>query len=170
MAKINTQLREIRKELNQSVFGADEPGVQRTDHAPPEIDALFDKVLRPPKLDHEDATIDACRGLFRFRLPTNWCKRPKIPAACTRTWSPSSSSSRPRNGGSHSSKSSVHLAAAGDPTSACVGAQAVDCASTTSRCTPTRAREHRRPGQGRVRTHARESDPEFRFKRLCQRA
>ena len=46
VAKINTQLREIRKELNQSVFGADksEPKAFNplTDKLPAEIDALFD--------------------------------------------------------------------------------------------------------------------------------
>ena len=70
VAKINTQLREIRKELNQSVFGADksEPKAFNplTDKLPAEIDALFDKAIAAAKADDEDATIDACRKIEAY--------------------------------------------------------------------------------------------------------
>ena len=70
VAKINTQLREIRKELNQSVFGADKPEPKAfnplTDKLPAEIDALFDKAIAAAKADDEDGTIDACRKIEAY--------------------------------------------------------------------------------------------------------
>lgn len=103
VAKINTQLREIRKELNLSVFNTEKPEPKAfnplTDELPAEIDALFDKAIAAAEADDEAATIDACRKIeayFGFPPPTNWCRKPKSRAACTRTWWPSSNSSRPR--------------------------------------------------------------------------
>ena len=86
VAKINTQLREIRKELNQSVFGADksEPKAFNplTDKLPAEIDALFDKAIAAAKADDEDATIDACRKIeayFGFPAPNELVQKAEIP-------------------------------------------------------------------------------------------
>lgn len=86
VAKINTQLREIRKELNQSVFGADKPEPKvfnpLTDKLPAEIDALFDKAIAAAKADDEDATIDACRKIeayFGFPAPNELVQKAEIP-------------------------------------------------------------------------------------------
>ena len=55
VAKINTQLRDIRKELNQSVFGVEKPEPKAfnpvTDTLPAEIDALFDRALAAAQHD-----------------------------------------------------------------------------------------------------------------------
>lgn len=86
VAKINTQLREIRKELNQSVFGADKPEPKAfnplTDKLPAEIDALFDKAIAAAKADDEDATIAACRKIeahFGFPAPNELVQKAEIP-------------------------------------------------------------------------------------------
>ena len=70
VAKINTQLREIRKELNQSVFGADKP-------EPKAFNPLTDKLP-----DDEDGTIDACRKIeayFGFPAPNELVQKAEIP-------------------------------------------------------------------------------------------
>ena len=71
VAKINTQLREIRKELNQSVFGTEKPEPKPfnplTDTLPSEIDALFDKAIEAAQRDDEAATIDLCRKIENDR-------------------------------------------------------------------------------------------------------
>ena len=82
VAKINTQLREIRKELNQSVFGADksEPKAFNplTDKLPAEIDALFDKAIAAAKADDEDATI-LRQAYFGFPAPNELVQKAEIP-------------------------------------------------------------------------------------------
>ncbi len=86
VAQINTQLREIRKELNQSVFGADKPEPKPfnplTDTLPAEIDALFDAAIRAAEADDEPATIDACRKIeayFGFPAPNELVQKAEIP-------------------------------------------------------------------------------------------
>lgn len=86
VAKINTQLREIRKELNLSVFGADKPEPKPfnplTDKLPAEIDALFDAAIKAAKADDEQATIDACRKIeahFGFPAPNELVQKAEIP-------------------------------------------------------------------------------------------
>ena len=86
VAKINTQLREIRKELNQSVFGTEKPEPKPfnplTDTLPAEIDALFDKAIKAAQADDEAATIDACRKIeayFGFPAPNELVQKAEIP-------------------------------------------------------------------------------------------
>lgn len=86
VAKINTQLREIRKELNQSVFGTEKPEPKPfnplTDTLPAEIDALFDKAIKAAQDDDEAATIDACRKIeahFGFPAPNELVQKAEIP-------------------------------------------------------------------------------------------
>ena len=86
VAKINTQLREIRKELNQSVFGTEKPEPKPfnplTDTLPAEIDALFDKAIKAAQADDEAATIDACRKIeayFGFPRPNELVKNAEVP-------------------------------------------------------------------------------------------
>ena len=86
VAKINTLLREIRKELNQSVFGTEKPEPKPfnplTDTLPAEIDALFDKAIKAAQADDEAATIDACRKIeayFGFPAPNELVQKAEIP-------------------------------------------------------------------------------------------
>ena len=86
VAKINTRLREIRKELNQSVFGTEKPEPKPfnplTDTLPAEIDALFDKAIKAAQADDEAATIDACRKIeayFGFPAPNELVQKAEIP-------------------------------------------------------------------------------------------
>ena len=86
VAKINTQLRDIRKELNQSVFGVEKPEPKAfnpvTDTLPAEIDALFDRAIAAAQHDDENATIDACRKIeayFGFPAPNELVQKAEIP-------------------------------------------------------------------------------------------
>lgn len=86
VAKINTQLREIRKELNLSVFNTEKPEPKAfnplTDELPAEIDALFDKAIAAAEADDEAATIDACRKIeayFGFPAPNELVQKAEIP-------------------------------------------------------------------------------------------
>ena len=86
VAKINTQLREIRKELNMSVFGVEKPEPKPfnplTDKLPAEIDALFDRAIKAAQSDDEAATIDACRKIeayFGFPAPNELVQKAEIP-------------------------------------------------------------------------------------------
>ena len=86
VAKINTQLREIRKELNQSVFGVEKPEPKAfnplTDELPAEIDALFDRAIQAAQADDEAGTIDACRKIeayFGFPAPNELVQKAEIP-------------------------------------------------------------------------------------------
>ncbi len=86
VAKINTQLREIRKELNQSVFNTEKPEPKAfnplTDTLPAEIDALFDAAIKAAQADDEAATIDTCRKIeayFGFPAPNELVQKAEIP-------------------------------------------------------------------------------------------
>ena len=86
VAKINTQLREIRKELNMSVFGVEKPEPKPfnplTDKLPAEIDALFDAAIKAAQNDDEEATIAACRKIeayFGFPAPNELVQKAEIP-------------------------------------------------------------------------------------------
>lgn len=86
VAKINTQLREIRKELNLSVFNTEKPEPKAfnplTDKLPADIDALFDKAIAAAKADDEAATIDLCRKIeayFGFPAPNELVQKAEIP-------------------------------------------------------------------------------------------
>ena len=86
VAKINAQLREIRKELNQSVFGTEKPEPKPfnplTDELPAEIEALFDKAIEAAQRDDEAATIDLCRKIeayFGFPAPNELVQKAEIP-------------------------------------------------------------------------------------------
>ena len=73
VAKINTQLREIRKELNLSVFNTEKPEPKAfnplTDELPAEIDALFDKAIAAAEADDEcDVFRTAERRAFAHAL------------------------------------------------------------------------------------------------------
>ncbi len=86
VAKINAELRSIRKELNMSVFGKDKPEPKLfnpvTDELPAEIDALFDEAIRAAQNDDEATTIAACRKIeayFGFPAPNELVQKAEIP-------------------------------------------------------------------------------------------
>lgn len=81
VAKINQQLREIRKELNLSVFGVEKPEPKPFELTP-EVNALFDKAIRAAQQDDEQGCIDACRkieAIFGFPAPNELVQKAEIP-------------------------------------------------------------------------------------------
>lgn len=175
VAKINTQLREIRKELNQSVFGADKPEPKAfnplTDKLPAEIDALFDKAIAAAKADDEDGTIDACRKIeayFGFPAPNELVQKAEIPGGMYSNMVAQLKQLKAEDILPRAMEliPSVRLAAGlpplVTPTSQIVGAQARQLRPRREgRASDVHQQELavRRPGQGRVRTHARENRP-----------
>lgn len=156
VAKINTQLREIRKELNLSVFNTEKPEPKAfnplTDELPAEIDALFDKAIAAAEADDEAATIDACRKIeayFGFPAPNELVQKAEIPGGMYSNMVAQLKQLKAEEILPRAMEliPSVRLAAGlpplVTPTSQIVGAQAVNCALTRrpdARCTPTRVR------------------------------
>ena len=86
VAKINTQLKEIRKELEISVFGKEKPMPKPfnplTDELPKEIDAEFDRASKAAQADDEETRLDACHKIeahFGFPAPNELVKKAEIP-------------------------------------------------------------------------------------------
>lgn len=141
VARINTELREIRKELNRSVFGADKPEPKAfnplTDKLPDEVDALFDRAIAAAERDDEASTIDLCRQIeayFGFPAPNELVQKAEIPGGMysnmvAQLQQLKSEDILPR---AMELIPSVRLAAGlpplVTPTSQIVGAQAVNCA------------------------------------------
>ncbi|MDE6865353.1 MAG: carboxylase, partial [Alistipes sp.] len=85
VAKINVELREIRKELNKSVFNTEKPEPKPfnplTDKLPADIDALFDAAIEAVKKDDEEGVIAACRKIeahFGFPAPNELVQKADI--------------------------------------------------------------------------------------------
>ena len=86
VAKINGELKEIRKELELSVFGAEKPAPKAfdplTDTLPAEIDAAFDEAIAAAKAGNEAALLDACHRIeayFGYPAPNELVKNAEIP-------------------------------------------------------------------------------------------
>ncbi|MEG0808260.1 MAG: biotin/lipoyl-containing protein, partial [Alistipes sp.] len=86
VAKINVQLKDIRKELELSVFGKEKPLPHPfnplTDKLPAEIDAQFDRAIKAAREDDEATAIDACRKIeahFGFPAPNELVQKAEIP-------------------------------------------------------------------------------------------
>lgn len=86
VAKINTQLKEIRKELELSVFGKEKPAPKPfnplTDQLPAEIDAQFDRAIKAAQAEDEATLLDACHKIeahFGFPAPNELVKKAEIP-------------------------------------------------------------------------------------------
>ena len=171
VAKINTQLREIRKELNQSVFGADKPEPKAfnplTDKLPAEIDALFDKAIAAAKADDEDATIDACRKIEASGSQRTGAKGRDTRRHVLEHGRPAQAAQgrghpAARHGADPLGAPGRRPAAAGDPDLAdrrCAGRQLRPRREGRASDVHQQELAVRRPGQGRVRTHAREDRP-----------
>lgn len=182
VAKINTQLREIRKELNMSVFGVEKPEPKPfnplTDKLPAEIDALFDAAIKAEQNDDEEATIDACRKIeayFGFPAPNELVQKAEIPGGMysnmvAQLKQLKSEEILPR---AMELIPSVRLAAGlpplVTPTSQIVGAQAVNCALDEKAGRPmytNKSSQFVGLVKGEYGKTPVKIDPEFRFK-IC---
>ena len=85
VAKINEQLKDIRKELELSVFGAEKPLHKPFDPlAPltPELDALFNDAVKAAKAEDFDALLQysqAIEAYFGFPAPNELVQKAEIP-------------------------------------------------------------------------------------------
>ena len=182
VAKINTQLREIRKELNMSVFGVEKPEPKPfnplTDRLPAEIDALFDAAIKAAQNDDEEATIAACRKIeayFGFPAPNELVQKAEIPGGMysnmvAQLKQLKSEEILPR---AMELIPSVRLAAGlpplVTPTSQIVGAQAVNCALDEKAGRPmytNKSSQFVGLVKGEYGKTPVKIDPEFRFK-IC---
>ncbi len=86
VAKINGELKGIRKELEMSVFGAEKPLPKPfnplTDTLPAEIDALFDKCIEYAQAENWEGLLDAAQQIeayFGFPAPNKLVQQAEIP-------------------------------------------------------------------------------------------
>lgn len=86
VAKINTQLKDIRKELELSVFGKEKPMPKPfnplTDPLSKEIETQFDRAIKAAQADDEATLLDACQKIeahFGFPAPNELVKKAEIP-------------------------------------------------------------------------------------------
>ncbi len=86
VAKINEQLKEIRSELNISVFGADKPAPKAfnplTDAVPAEVDAQLDRAVKAAQADDFQTLLDAAQKIeayFGFPAPNELVQKAEIP-------------------------------------------------------------------------------------------
>ena len=86
VAKINEQLKGIRKELEISVFGAEKPAPKAfnplTDTLPAEVEALFDKAVAAAKTEDFDKLLAAAQAIeahFGFPAPNELVQKAEIP-------------------------------------------------------------------------------------------
>lgn len=86
VAKINEQLKDIRSELNISVFGADKPAPKPfnplTDEVPAEVEAELDRAIKAAKADDFETLLDACHKIeayFGFPAPNKLVQEAEIP-------------------------------------------------------------------------------------------
>ena len=141
VAKINEQLKDIRKELEISVFGAEKPAPKPfnplTDTLPAEVDALFDKCVSAAKAEDFTTLLTASQKIeayFGFPAPNELVQKAEIPGGMysnmvAQLKQLKSEDILPR---AMELIPSVRLAAGlpplVTPTSQIVGAQAVNCA------------------------------------------
>ena len=86
VAKINEQLKDIRSELNISVFGADKPAPKpfnpMTDETPKEVEELLDKAVKAAQADDFVTLLSACQAIeafFGFPAPNKLVQEAEIP-------------------------------------------------------------------------------------------
>ncbi len=182
VARINVELREIRKELNESVFHTEKPEPKAfnplTDTLPTEIDALFDAAIKAARNDDEQATIDACRKIeahFGFPAPNELVRKAEIPGGMysnmvAQLQQLKAESIMPR---AMELIPTVRLAAGlpplVTPTSQIVGGQAVSCAMDEKAGRPMYSNKSAQfvgLVKGEYGKTPVEIDPEFRFK-IC---
>ncbi|MEG0788972.1 MAG: biotin/lipoyl-containing protein [Alistipes sp.] len=182
VAKINVELKDIRKELELSVFGKEKPLPKPfnplTDTIPAEIDAQFDRAIKAAKADDEATTIDACRKIeafYGFPAPNELVQKAEIPGGMysnmvAQLKQLKSEDILPR---AMELIPSVRLAAGlpplVTPTSQIVGAQAVNCALDEKAGRPmytNKSSQFVGLVKGEYGHTPVQIDPEFRFK-IC---
>ena len=182
VAKINIQLREIRKELNQSVFGTEKPEPKYfnpvTDTLPAEVDALFDEAIKAAQADDEAACVAACRKIeayFGFPAPNELVQKAEIPGGMYSNMVAQLKQLKAEEILPRAMEliPSVRLSAGlpplVTPTSQIVGAQAVNCALDEKAGRPmytNKSSQFVGLVKGEYGKTPVEIDPEFRFK-IC---
>lgn len=182
VAKINKELREIRKELNQSVFGTEKPEPKPfnplTDTLPAEVEALFDGAIKAAQEDDEQACIDLCRKIeahFGFPAPNELVQKAEIPGGMYSNMVAQLKQLKAEEILPRAMEliPSVRLSAGlpplVTPTSQIVGAQAVNCALDEKAGRPmytNKSSQFVGLVKGEYGKTPVEIDPEFRFK-IC---
>jgi len=182
VAKINGELKEIRKELERSVFGAEKPQPKPfdplTDKLPAEIEAQFDRALAAAKADDEKTLIDACRKIeawFGFPAPNELVQKAEIPGGMYSNMVAQLKQLKAEEILPRAMEliPTVRLAAGlpplVTPTSQIVGAQAVNCALDEKAGRPmysNKSSQFVNLVKGEYGRTPVEIDPEFRFK-IC---
>ena len=182
VAKINVQLREIRKELNQSVFGTEKPEPNYfnpvTDTLPAEVDALFDEAIKAAQADDEAKCVAACRKIeayFGFPAPNELVQKAEIPGGMYSNMVAQLKQLKAEEILPRAMEliPSVRLSAGlpplVTPTSQIVGAQAVNCALDEKAGRPMYSNKSSQfvgLVKGEYGKTPVEIDPEFRFK-IC---
>ena len=182
VAKINEQLKDIRSELNISVFGKDKPAPKPfnpvVDATPAEVEALLDKAVAAAQKDDFDALLDAAQKIeayFGFPAPNKLVQEAEIPggmysnmvaqlqALKAEDILPKAMELIPEV------RLSAGLPPLVTPTSQIVGAQAVNCALDLKAGRPmytTKNNQFVNLVKGEYGTTPVKIDPEFRFK-IC---
>ena len=182
VAKINEQLKDIRSELNISVFGADKPAQKPfnpvVDATPAEVEALLDKAVAAAQKEDFDALLDAAQKIeayFGFPAPNKLVQEAEIPggmysnmvaqlqALKAEDILPKAMELIPEV------RLSAGLPPLVTPTSQIVGAQAVNCAldlKAGREMYTTKNNQFVNLVKGEYGTTPVKIDPEFRFK-IC---
>lgn len=182
VAKINQELKEIRKELNKSVFNTEKPEPKAfnplTDTLPAEIDALFDAAIDAVKKDDEEGVIAACRKIeayFGFPAPNELVRKAEIPGGMYSNMVAQLQQLKAEDIMPRAMEliPTVRLSAGlpplVTPTSQIVGGQAVSCAMDERAGRPmysNKSAQFVRLVKGEYGKTPVEVDPEFRFK-IC---
>ena len=182
VAKINEQLKDIRSELNISVFGKDKPAPKPfnpvVDATPAEVEALLDKAVAAAEKEDFEALLDAAQKIeayFGFPAPNKLVQEAEIPggmysnmvaqlqALKAEDILPKAMELIPEV------RLSAGLPPLVTPTSQIVGAQAVNCALDLKAGRPmytTKNNQFVNLVKGEYGTTPVKIDPEFRFK-IC---
>ena len=182
VAKINEQLKDIRSELNISVFGADKPAPKPfnpvVDATPAEVEALLDKAVAAAEKEDFAALLDAAQKIeayFGFPAPNKLVQEAEIPggmysnmvaqlqALKAEDILPKAMELIPEV------RLSAGLPPLVTPTSQIVGAQAVNCALDLKAGRPmytTKNNQFVNLVKGEYGKTPVKIDPEFRFK-IC---
>ncbi len=182
VARINNELKDIRKELELSVFGAEKPQPKPfcplSDELPAEVDALFDRAVRAAQEENENELINACQQIeahFGFPAPNKLVQEAEIPGGMysnmvAQLKQLKSEEILPR---AMELIPEVRLSAGlpplVTPTSQIVGAQAVNCAMDEKAGRPmytNKSSQFVNLVKGEYGKTPVEIDPEFRFK-IC---
>lgn len=180
VAKINGELKTIRKELELSVFGAEKPAPRAfnplTDKLPAEIDAEFDRAIAAAKTEDEETLLDACHKIeayFGFPAPNELVKNAEIPGGMYSNMVAQLKQLKAEEILPRAMEliPTVRLAAGlpplVTPTSQIVGAQAVSCAMDEKAGRPiytTKSSQFVNLVKGEYGKTPVPIDPEFRFK------